>query len=196
MAEPTIVLFDVMGTIVHDPFFWEVPQFFGLRLEQVLAQKPPSAWREFEHGRTDEASYLQSFFADSRDFDHEGLRKAIQDAYYILDGVEDVLHELKNKGVSMHALSNYPVWYQWIEDKCKLSRFLEWTFVSCLTGFRKPALETYEHVAKTLNVDPSRCLFVDDRKQNCEGAEKVGMSSILFRDAKQLRQSLKEHHLL
>ncbi len=196
MAEKTIVLFDVMGTIVHDPFFWEVPEFFGLRLEQLLAQKHPTAWCEFEHGRMDEESYVRHFFSDGRTFDYDGLREAIQRAYYILDGMEEILKELKEQGVAMHALSNYPTWYKWIEEKLKLSRFLEWTFVSCLTGFRKPALDTYEHAVKTLNVPASQCLFIDDRAQNCEASEKVGMSSILFRDAAQLRQKLHECDLL
>lgn len=196
MAEQTIVLLDVMDTIVHDPFFVEVPQFFGLHLEQLLAQKHPSSWFDFEEGRSDEERYLKDFFADGRSFDHDGLRRVLQEAYSILDGVEDILSELKSRGISMHALSNYPVWYRWIEDKLKLSRFLEWTFVSCLTGLRKPALKTYENVVHSLNVPASRCLFVDDREQNCEAAEQVGMSSIVFRNAAQLRRELQERRLL
>ena len=26
-----VILWDVMGTLVHDPFFVEIPQFFGMR---------------------------------------------------------------------------------------------------------------------------------------------------------------------
>jgi hypothetical protein len=36
----------------------------------------------------------------------------------------------------MHVVSNYPVWFQWIEEKLELSRYLEWTFISC-TGTMK-----------------------------------------------------------
>jgi len=49
-----------------------------------------------------------------------------------------LLHELYAGGVPLHALSNYPRWYQLIEDRLELSRYLRWSFVSCLIGMRKP----------------------------------------------------------
>ena len=50
LVEPMrpILLFDVMGTLVHDPFFEEMPEFFGLSFDELLAVKHPSAWVEFE----------------------------------------------------------------------------------------------------------------------------------------------------
>lgn len=196
MADSTIVLFDVMGTLVHDPFFWEVPQFLGMGLEQLLAEKHPTAWREFEHGLRTEEEYVVDFFADGRPVDLDGLRKTMTEAYYLLDGMEELLQELHAAGVAMHALSNYSIWYQWIEERLKLSRYLEWTFVSCLSGHRKPAPEIYQHAVQTLGVPASQCLFIDDRESNCEGARAVGMESVLFRGADALRDELRRRTLL
>ena len=34
-----------------------------------------------------------------------------------------------------------------------------------------------------VGVEPERCVFVDDLRENCAGAEAVGMTAILHRDA-------------
>jgi hypothetical protein len=51
--------------------------------------------------------------------------------YRYLDGMEELLQRLAAGGAHMHAFSNYPEWYRLIEGKLQLSRYLEWTFVSC-----------------------------------------------------------------
>ena len=45
--------------------------------------------------------------------------------------MQDLLQQLKDNGVPMHAVTNYPVWYHLIEDKLQLSRYMPWTFASC-----------------------------------------------------------------
>ena len=45
--------------------------------------------------------------------------------------MEALLGRLAAAGVQVHAFSNYPAWWRLIEDKLRLSRYLDWTFVSC-----------------------------------------------------------------
>ncbi|KAA3628235.1 MAG: HAD family hydrolase [Proteobacteria bacterium] len=47
-------------------------------------------------------------------------------------------------------------------------------------GVRKPAPEPYLACAEALNRSPQSCLFVDDMRANCAGAEAVGMQSFWF----------------
>ena len=109
-----VVLFDVMSTLVYDPFRHEMPAFFGMSLERMMAEKHPTAWIDFELGRLDEPAFLGSFFADGRSFDHEGFVEAVASAYRFLPGIEPLLSELGERGTEMHVLSNYPSWYQLI----------------------------------------------------------------------------------
>ncbi|MCB9593826.1 MAG: HAD family phosphatase [Sandaracinaceae bacterium] len=185
-----VLLLDVMDTLVYDPFRAEIPGFFGLTLRELLDQKHPDAWVRFEHGELTEDEMMRSFFADGRAFDHAAFARTVQQAYRWLDGVEALLGELRARGTPMHAMSNYPCWYRWIEDRLGLSRYVEWTFVSCETGLRKPALEAYANAARTLGVPPERCVFVDDRQKNVDGAVAVGMRGIRFESAAQLRRDL------
>ncbi len=188
----SIVLWDVMGTLVHDPFFAEMPEFFGMTFEELLEAKHPSAWVEFELGQRSEEDFLRSFFADGRDFDRRGFVNAVRSSYRWLPGLEQLLGELRGAGCIMHAFSNYPVWYLLIEERLSLSRFLGWTFVSCITGLRKPDLAAYAHVCSELGVPPEQCVFVDDRVANCEAALRSGIRSVLFEGADPLRASLQD----
>lgn len=178
MSSP-ILLLDVMETLVNEPFWEHVPRHFGTTLEELMKSVHPKAWVEFELGNLDEVQYAKTFFRDGRAVDLAALKAAMTDAYEYLDGTEELLAELKAQNIPMYALSNYPSWYQLIEDKLKLSNYLDWQFVSCRTGVRKPDAEAYLGAARTLGVVPAQCIFVDDRQKNIEAAEAVGMRAIL-----------------
>jgi len=192
----TVLLLDVMGTLVHDPFFVEMPAHFGLSFKELLAQKHPRTWLDFELGAIDEPTCLARFFADERPFDHDAFRARVRAAYAFLPGIEPLLGELSEAAVSMHVLSNYSLWYRLIEERLALSRWVPWTFVSCHTGLRKPSKEAYVGAAEALGVAPRDCLFVDDRRENVAAAEAVGMTGHLFVDAPTLRAALVDARLL
>lgn len=196
MSVRPILLLDVMETLVTEPFRAEIPALFGMSSEELLAVLNLDAWLEFEEGRIGEVEYVGRFFADRRAVDGQLLRSCVRDAYRWLAGMEELLAELKQAGFQMHALSNYPAWYQLIDESLHLSRFLDWTFVSCLTGVRKPAPDAYLRAANTLGVQPQRCLFIDDRRVNVDAARAVGMDAILHRDAPGLRRELVVRGLL
>lgn len=187
---PPTLLLDVMGTVVYDPFFEEVPRFLGMDLAELLKVKHPTAWVRFERDEIDEDTLLRDFFRDGRPFDGRGLKRAMAEAYRFLDGMEELLEELRAAGVPMHALSNYPRWYELIETRLRLSRFMTWRFVSCHTGVRKPDPDAYLGATRTLGCPPQACLFVDDRAANVEGAEAVGMPAVRFQTARGLREVL------
>lgn len=69
-------------------------------------------------------------------------------------------------------------------------------FTSCWLGVRKPTREIYEKALGMTQTDPRRCLFVDDREQNLAPARALGMRTIRFDSAAQLREALTQHGLL
>ena len=191
-----IILLDVMETLVTEPYYRAMPGFFGMSLEQLREAKHPTSWIEFEEGRLTEAEYVPLFFRDGRPVDAEGLRRCVTEAYDWLDGMQQLLADLKAAGHSMHALSNYPVWYQLIEGKLRLSRYLDWSFVSCRTGVRKPDRRAFLGAAEALQVPPGKCLFIDDQVRNVKAARSVGMDAIHRQNAAQVRKELVQRGLL
>ena len=187
-----VVFVDVMDTLVKDPFYVGFPRFHDMSLEALFEAKDAEAWGRFERGEIDEARYVETAFKDGRWFDVGALRHMLETEYEWLEGMESVLGELNAKGVELYALSNYPVWYQLIEKKLSLSRFLSWQFVSCLTGYRKPDLRAYQTPLEVLSVSPDACVFIDDRRGNCEAAESMGIRSHPFQSAAACRAFLGE----
>jgi FMN hydrolase / 5-amino-6-(5-phospho-D-ribitylamino)uracil phosphatase len=180
-----------MDTLVRDPFRDVMPAFFGMTLPEMMQAKHPNAWGRFERGELTEQQFLPQFFADGRGFEQQGFCDAIRASYAWLSGMEELLGELAGRGLVMHALSNYPVWYRWIEERLQLSRFLSWRFVSCQLGLCKPDPAIFERVRLELGVEASACLLIDDRRNNCEAASACGMRSVQFTgDSRALAQRL------
>ncbi|XP_061357420.1 flavin mononucleotide hydrolase 1, chloroplatic isoform X2 [Gastrolobium bilobum] len=185
-----ILLFDIMDTLVRDPFYQDVPAFFGMSFKELIDCKHPTAWLEFEKGFIDEMELARNFFKDGRDFDLEGLKTCMRSGFSYIEGIEQLLLVLKQHNYEIHAFTNYPIWYQLIEDKLKLSKYLSWTFCSCIHGKRKPDTEYYMEVLSHLKVDPANCIFVDDRQENVEAAIEVGIRGVHFKNVNVLCEEL------
>ncbi len=57
-------------------------------------------------------------------------------------------------------------------------------------GLVKPDERIYNLILEKLTLEAKECVFIDDRKVNVEGAERVGIKTILFQNVKQLRKKL------
>ncbi|KAL5539238.1 hypothetical protein UlMin_044703 [Ulmus minor] len=101
--------------------------------------------------------------------------------YSYLEGVEELLCSLRQNNYEMHTFTNYPIWYEMIEDKLQISRYLSWTFCSCKNGKRKPDPDFYLNALEHLEVDPANCIFVDDRTKNVEAAIAVGIVGLHYK---------------
>ncbi|WIA18095.1 hypothetical protein OEZ85_009574 [Tetradesmus obliquus] len=184
-----------MDTIVSDPFFEHMPRFFNLTFKELLAAKHPTAWVEFENDQITQQQLFNKFFADGRQFDGEALIDHMVEHYRYIDGMPELLQRLKQAGYTMHAMSNYPMWYKLIEQKLQLSQYLDWTFLSCtgpMRGLRKPAPAAFEAVTSHLQLPPQQLVFVDDRQPNVEAAAQAGMAAVLFTGTDALEQRLQQ----
>ena len=190
-----IILFDVMDTLVVDPFFTGVHTVLGCdSMQELFKAKRPETYEQFEKGEIEEDELWSKYFADDRDVDVSAVRKHFVDGYDYIKGMRSLLGEIKGiGGVEVYAFSNYGTLYKEIETKLELSKFLEWRFVSCEMGVRKPDPESFAYVVKDLNVDLTRDVvcFVDDSKTNVAAGSDAGLRSILFEgDSAECRTAL------
>ena len=56
-----------------DPFYTEMPEFFGMKLPELLKLKDPTAWPDFEKGEISEEELYQNFFKDRREVNGPAL---------------------------------------------------------------------------------------------------------------------------
>jgi HAD superfamily hydrolase (TIGR01509 family) len=54
--------------------------------------------------------------------------------------------------------------------------------ISAVEGIRKPDPRIYLRACERLAVPPERCLFLDDKIENVEGARRVGMEAVHWND--------------
>ncbi|KAJ1631000.1 HAD-like domain-containing protein [Pavlovales sp. CCMP2436] len=191
---PRVVLFDVMDTLVVDPFFTGMhSSVFGCEsLQELFAVKDPQTFLDFEHGRITEVECHARYFLDRRPVDGDAVRAHLVSNYKYVEGMKDLCEELKKRGVIMALCSNYPApWAALLEDTMGLRQFAEWVSVSGRTGHRKPAPQAYTTALTVLGCEPADVVFVDDSHGNCVAARELGIDSIRFESALQLRGELR-----
>jgi putative hydrolase of the HAD superfamily len=68
-------------------------------------------------------------------------------------------------------------------DRGAFPELFDGVVISGEVGLHKPQPEIYRLGCERIGLDPEECVFVDDLRENCEGAEAVGMTAILHRGA-------------
>ena len=85
--------------------------------------------------------------------------------------VADALRGLAVAGIILyHSVEHlFPYQNHGIED------YFEHCFLSQRMHLAKPDAHIYEEVIRQANIHPDETLFIDDLKENCEAAEKLGI---------------------
>ena len=74
-----------------------------------------------------------------------------------------------------------------------LRKYFSVFFSSCFLGLRKPDEAIYRTALQATQRQPAECIFIDDREVNLECPRELGLATILFQDAAQLRRELGEN---
>ena len=98
--------------------------------------------------------------------------------------------KIRESGLMTGLVSNS--WSTAHYDRKLLADLFDDVVISAEVKLHKPQLEIYRLAAERLDVKPEGCIFVDDLRENCEGAEAVGMMAIRFRDPEQTIARLSE----
>ncbi|MFI6598350.1 HAD family hydrolase [Nonomuraea sp. NPDC050536] len=105
-------------------------------------------------------------------------------------GTLAILDALLARGADVALLSNAPASVADGLDRLPWIAAIEHRFYSARMGMVKPDLEIYAALAEGLGAAPGDIVFIDDRKDNIEGAERAGLTTHHFTDAASLRAAL------
>lgn len=97
-----------------------------------------------------------------------------------------LMRELKAAGYRMAMLTNNvkewePLW----RSMLPVDEIFELVVDSAFVGCRKPESRIYAITLERIGLPAEACLFVDDVKVNCEGAERAGIAAVHFQDNEQ-----------
>ncbi len=92
------------------------------------------------------------------------------------------LEGLKKRGYGVYLLSNYPekMFARHSSEKFTFMEYIDGKIVSGMVKLRKPEKEIYELLLNTYGLKADESVFIDDRKENVEAAENVGLKAIYF----------------
>ena len=123
----------------------------------------------------------------------DAIFEAIPKGMYTYIYVDELLSILRNKGYNIYYLSNWPRWLYEIEKGFfapLISKFDGGLFSCESKYYMKPDKEFYQEFLRKFNLDPSTCLFFDNKYENISAAESVGMKACLFNDEETPKQLL------
>jgi putative hydrolase of the HAD superfamily len=136
--------------------------------------------RKLETGRMEEHEFERRF----------AERLGLEDAADLIDSMfrgmkpsEPMVAAVRcarDSGIRTGLVSNS--WSTSHYDRALLAELFDAVVISAEVGLHKPEPEIYLLASKRLGVEPQRCVFIDDLRENCAGAEAVGMRAILHRD--------------
>jgi epoxide hydrolase-like predicted phosphatase len=135
--------------------------------------------RGLETGEVEPADFERRFAAlldTEPDGLVEGLFAGLQPDQPMLEAVG----RARDAGVPTGLISN-----SWVMDHYtdEIRSLFDEVVISAEVGLHKPQPEIYLLAAERLGVRPEDCVFVDDLRENCAGAEAVGMTAVLHRDS-------------
>jgi epoxide hydrolase-like predicted phosphatase len=185
-AENRALLVDFGGVLTTD--IWSSFAAFcrerGLDPEAArqLFREDPHALaelRRLETGDADPAEF-ETRFAELLGTEPDGLVEGLFAGLAPDDAMVAAVGRAREAGVPTGLVSN-----SWVMDHYtdEIRGLFDTVVISGEVGMHKPQPEIFRLAAARVGVDPESCVFVDDLRENCEGAEAVGMSAVLHRDS-------------
>ena len=103
----------------------------------------------------------------------------------------DAVRRARAAGVRTGLISNS--WGEGLAyDPALMEELFDSVVISGDVGMHKPEPDIFLLGAERIGVPPAECVFVDDLRENCAGAEAVGMTALLHRGAERTLPQLEE----
>ena len=109
-----------------------------------------------------------------------------------IDGMYELVEELKGLGYGVYLLSNASVRQHEYWPRIPASRLFDGKLISADVHVIKPQPEIYRLCLEKFNLKAEECFFIDDAPANIEGALQCGIPGAVFHgDAALLRRQLR-----
>lgn len=112
-----------------------------------------------------------------------------------IKGMEKIILKLYNNYKLATIINEGSEWANYKLDISGFRKYFQKNFISGDLRLAKPQPEIYLHVLKKLNAKPEECIFIDDKKENCIAAIKLGIKSIIFKNTNQLKKELVKYNI-
>lgn len=180
------IIFDIGNVLIS--FEWhQVMENLGFSeeiiafLDKNLIHNP--LWNEFDEGKRPYNDVTDEFCEKFPEYETE-IRTFIShlhESIILRPHVHSWLTDLKSKGYQLYILSNWsePLYENTKNGALSFEKYMDgaiWSYrVKCI----KPNAEIYQLLIDKYHLDPARCVFIDDRQANLDGAAQLGIHTVL-----------------
>jgi len=151
------------------------------KLQNVIYKSPE--WLIMDEGLLSHEEATEIFISREPELKNE-IRTVMQNfdkTFTPLEDVIDLLPEIIAKGHDLYYLSNiHKEIRDILLDKNTFFELFKGGVFSCTINHIKPSPEIYRYFLKKYSLDPAKCIFFDDMKENVSAAEKEGIKGVLF----------------
>lgn len=140
-------------------------------------------WPLLDLGILKEADLEQRVFARLPNRLHEMAHQLIfhwNEPIEPISGMIEFLNECKSAGFSLYLLSNASFRQPEYWHDVPGSELFDGVMISAFEGCTKPSPEIYTRLLKRFHLKAEECFFVDDVKENIDGAERIGIRGFRF----------------
>lgn len=198
----TTLFLDIGGVLLTNGWDTELRKktaaHFGLDYEEIY-HRHHVTYDTYEEGKMSLDEYLwQIIFYEKRDFTPDDVKKYILEAAKPHQDMIDLVTRLKAVyGLRVAVVSNEG--REVAEDRIErfnLKNFVDFFIVSAFVHFRKPDLDIYRLAIDVAQVKPQQVAYIEDRPLLCEVASRLGINSVLNRNATETREKLAKFGLV
>jgi 2-haloacid dehalogenase len=198
-----VAIFDLGGVVVDwNPRYLYRKLFNGneTAMEDFLATVCTPSWNEQQDaGRSfaDGCDSLRRLHPDKAELIDAWFQRYEEMLGGEIPGTVEVLRELRSRNVPIYALSNWSAeTFPIAVNRFECLRWFHGVLLSGEAKVLKPDRRIFEIFLHTFRIEPSRAVYIDDRRENVEAAMGLGMRGIAFRDSRALRAELTEAGLI
>lgn len=147
---------------------------------------------EFFHGQITEDEFWNKLNNKFKwGLDVSVLKNLIRNQMNEIDGTRSIIEKLHEKGYKLGLLSIHArEWVDHLEEKFDYHKFFHSRLYSFEVALCKPEKKAFELMLEKLQVQPEDALFIDDYDVNTKAAAQLGIKTILFENASQLKKEL------
>ena len=194
-----VILFDLGRVLMHIDFN-AFPNGLGLFTEeQRTPYKIPTGklWRMYETGKMTTEEFLEALYVI---FECKFTKERILEAWngiIVRDNEEIVpfVRKIQQKYLTAILSNTSPSHWEKVLKVSPLAKSIPHHFTSFNIGAMKPARIVYYYVASALQVSPEEILFLDDLKENIDGAIACGMKGIVYTTVSELEKEMSAMNL-
>ena len=191
----TTVMFD-LGGVVLTRGLWllrrHLVQHYGVTEEDSVNHLIKKHYTRFFSGGMTEQEFWKNALNDMQiQEDWHEMRRKLLEFFQPQEGMLELIDSLRDNGYTTVLLSDQTKeWWRALDEKYRISPHFNTCIISAEVGAHKPSRKIYDIALERSDSTAGTTVFIDDREDNVQAAEQLGIRGVLFQDVASLKERL------